>query len=206
MTRSRPPLPGFPLAAAAVTACLLLWPEGPVLAADGTSWRPTYDLAMRWVNFAILVFLLIRFGKGPLKGFLSGQAKSLGDRIAHLEKQKMLAQTELDAARTALADSDARLEGLRQKILAAGMAEKATLIEAARNHGRILMASARKQAQNRVLEARAALRAEMVDMAMDRVLTALPDRLTESDDRKWIERFMSAVATGRSGPAGPPVS
>ena len=40
-------------------------------AADGTGdWRPVFDLVMRWVNFLILAFLLIKFSRVPIKNFL----------------------------------------------------------------------------------------------------------------------------------------
>ena len=174
---------------------VMLVTAGNVLAAgDAPQWRPAYDLAMRWINFAILVFLLVKFGRDPLKNFLGNQTALWADHLHRLETEKATAEQEVADARAALAASDARLEALRQRLLHDGKREKEAIVEAARTQGQMMLAGAERQMQTRILEARSVLRAEMVDMAMETVLATLPHRMTDSDDRRWIDRFVSSIS------------
>ena len=41
------------------------------LAADNSgNWRPVFDLVMRWLNFGIIVFIIIKYARTPVKDFL----------------------------------------------------------------------------------------------------------------------------------------
>jgi hypothetical protein len=51
-------------------------------------WRPTYDMAMRWVNFIILVAVIVKYGKEPIKDFLKLQKSEVVSEISQLEAEK----------------------------------------------------------------------------------------------------------------------
>ena len=57
-------------------------------AEESGNWRSTYDVVMLWLNFLILVFLLIKFAKDPIKNFLKGQQDELSKEIGGLEQQR----------------------------------------------------------------------------------------------------------------------
>ena len=60
-----------------------------VLAAENSGgWRPIFDLAMRWINFLILAFLIIKFSRVPIKKFLAGKKQDIADEIGGLEAEK----------------------------------------------------------------------------------------------------------------------
>ena len=51
-----------------------------VLAAEkSSSWRPMYDLVLRWINFGIIVFVVIKYAKTPIVNFLRGQKDKLAN-------------------------------------------------------------------------------------------------------------------------------
>ena len=80
-------------------------------AADGSNqWRPTYDLVMRWLNFGILVFLLIKFGKKPLLSLLHKRKEELQREINRAEEQRNKAETKIKEVHTLLDGSVVRLE------------------------------------------------------------------------------------------------
>ena len=69
-------------------ACLILLHLSAfeVQAADSSGdWRPMFDLVMRWVNFLILAFLLIKFSRAPIKKFLADKKQTIADEIGNLE-------------------------------------------------------------------------------------------------------------------------
>ncbi|MBI9084435.1 MAG: ATP synthase F0 subunit B [Desulfobacterales bacterium] len=193
--RRMPQVPRHLAPWAAGLMLIMLATGGNALAAgDAHQWRPTYDLAMRWINFVILVSLLIKYGRGPLKNFLGNQKSLWANHLLRLETEKAKAEKEVAEAKAALAASDARMETLRQRLLQEGKREKAAIIEAARIQARMMLVGAERQTQTRILGAKSVLRAEMVDMAMDAVLATLPDRMTDSDNRRWTNRFVSSIS------------
>ncbi|MBW2449150.1 MAG: hypothetical protein JRE92_01825, partial [Deltaproteobacteria bacterium] len=59
------------------------------LAAEKSSnWRPIYDLILRYINFGIIVFVIVKYGKTPIMNFLRGQKDKLASEIKRLEDEK----------------------------------------------------------------------------------------------------------------------
>ena len=54
----------------------------------GSTWRSTYDEVMLWLNFGILAFLLVKYGRAPLIAFLRGEAKRTAEEIERVEESK----------------------------------------------------------------------------------------------------------------------
>ena len=51
-------------------------------------WRPVFDLVMRWVNFAILAFLIIKYARTPIKDFFRNKQDEVTKQIQTLEDKK----------------------------------------------------------------------------------------------------------------------
>ena len=56
---------------------ILLWMATSVGAAETAAWRPTYDLVMRWVNFLILVIIIVKYMRKPLGDFIAGKQREV---------------------------------------------------------------------------------------------------------------------------------
>ena len=186
--------PGHVLWSLGLMLVVLSTTTGALAAGEAPGWRPAYDLVMRWINFALLVFLLIKFGKGPVKNFLNARREEMARQIRKLETEKAVAEKEVDRAMAALTASDARMETLRKRLILEGERERDAIVEAARIHSRQMMTGAQSRARTRILEARAALRCEMVDLAMERVLATLPHQFTDQDDHRLADQFLLFVS------------
>ena len=100
------------------------------LAADSSGdWRPIFDLVMRWVNFLILAFLLIKFSRVPIKSFLAGKKEDIAREIEALEADKEQMMMAIDESRKQLENSKERLEQLQKSIIAQGEKNKIKIIE-----------------------------------------------------------------------------
>ena len=167
-----------------------------VLASDnGTDWRPTFDLIMRWANFLILAGLLFKFSKSPLKNFLDGKKKEVADKIEKLEAEKNELLGQLDKQQRSLEDSKIRLSRLKERIIAQGEKNKAVIIEDAKKESNIMLAAAKLKIESRAAEARQQLKSEMIDAAVALAMENLPQKITASDNQKFIDDFLAGAAT-----------
>ena len=99
---------------------LLVFTSEALAAGSAGDWRPTYDLVMRWLNFLILVFLLIKFGKNPLMNLLSQRKGELQREISRVEEQRDKAQAKVNEAHKLLDESVVRLKDRKEKIIKQG--------------------------------------------------------------------------------------
>jgi F-type H+-transporting ATPase subunit b len=174
---------------------LLFWSQAAWAAGGAASWRPTYDMAMRWLNFFILVFVIVKYARAPLKGFLAGQKEKVQDEIESLETQKSALQSQVAEAQQQLTDSDARFAELKEKIVQQAEKEKERIIESAREQSRLMIESAHQRVESRIQHAKASVMSELIDNAIAGALEKLPALITPEDDQKYLDRFMSEVET-----------
>lgn len=178
----------------------LFGPEA--LAADNTDgWRPVFDLVMRWVNFGILAFLLIKFTRTPVIDFFQNRKNELSREIEKLEKEKEKMLQNIDENLKMLEESSIRFEELKERIIAQGEKNKQKLIEDAQQESRILMEGAKQKIENRFIMARSAFRSELIDSAIAIAMDRLPNELTSKDNQKWVDDFIASTQS-RSGVQG----
>ena len=166
------------------------------LAADSSGdWRPIFDLVMRWVNFLILAFLLIKFSRAPIKNFLEGKKEDIARDIEALEADKKQMLREIDESRKQIENSKERLSQLKKTIIAQGEKNKIKIIEDAERESKILLESAKQKIESRIADAREVLKAELVDDAITLAMKKLPEIITDQDDQKFIDAFIKSAAS-----------
>lgn len=170
-----------------------------VLAADNPGdWRPIFDLVMRWVNFLILAFVLIKFSRAPIKKFLDGKKHDIADEIGGLEAEKEEMLRQIDESKKQFENSMDRLSDLKKRIVAQGEKNRQLIIEAAEQESKILLQSARQKVNNRIVEARQTLKSELVDAAIALATKLLPEKITEEDNQKFIDAFMFSASSKKT--------
>ena len=179
---------GVLMVAAVMIAAL---PADALAAGESADWRPTFDLVMRWVNFLILAFVIVKFSKAPIKNFLENRKQEISSGIEALEAEKKKIEQEIDENRQKLENSRERLTQLKQRILADGEKTKQKIISDAENESRLMIESAGQKMTSRIEEARNELRSELVDLAVSIALKKLPAEINEQDNQKFIDTFLS---------------
>jgi F-type H+-transporting ATPase subunit b len=165
-------------------------------AADSAGdWRPVFDLVMRWVNFLILAFLLIKFSRVPIKNFLAGKKEEITSEIEELESEKEQMLLKIDENRKQIENSKERLSRLIETIINQGEKNKLKIIEDAERESKILLESAEQKISSRIAEAREVLKAELVDEAISLAMEKLPELITEQDNQKLISTFIQSAAS-----------
>jgi F-type H+-transporting ATPase subunit b len=177
----------------AFALCLsVLFFTSETLAADNSAnWRPTYDLVMRWLNFVILAFLLVKFGKNPLMNMLRQRKEELQREIKRAEEQRKNAEAKANEARQQLDEGVARLEEIKQKIIKQGETRKKEIIQEAQAESRILLMEAKRRIDNQILSTKKMFKAKMIDEAMKTVFEKLPQHITQADNQKFLDQYLT---------------
>lgn len=172
---------------------LLLWGQTALAAEATQEWRGTYDMAMKWLNFLILAFLIVKLARAPLKGFLEGQKDEVSLEIKSLENQKGAIQTKIEDAQKVLAESEIRLARVKEKIISRAEKEKEEIIEAAQQQSRMILEGAKRRVANRIQQARTTVMTEMLDAAVEAAIKQLPAVITPEDNQKMLDQFMAEM-------------
>ena len=191
-------LPNVFLSWPALMICLSVSVLAPdALAADGGGdWRTTYDLVMRWVNFVILAAVIVKFGRRPLMDFLNGRKEEVAYELRRLEEEKEALMEKVGEMRRQIEESESRYEQIKKRIVAQGNNRKQAIIDEAQRESRILMETAKNHIENRLRTAKRSIRAEIIDMAVDRAIQELPAKVTAEDNRKLVEKLIERAASG----------
>lgn len=178
----------------AATAVLLQLTGGEALAEESAeNWRQKYDVVMLWVNFSLLSFVLVKFGKDPIIRFLRMRRDEVAAQISDLEDEKALVTDKINEARQAMADSDARFAELKAAILRMGEKRRQDLIEEAENESRFMMELAQQKVGGYIQAAKRAFKEELIDASVNLALKRLPDQITDEDNQQLVEHYLDTV-------------
>jgi F-type H+-transporting ATPase subunit b len=157
-------------------------------------WRPMYDLVMRWVNFGILAFILVKYGRVPIKNFLQSRQADIARQIESLEQEKTKVLFEVDQNLQAIEDSQERFAAMKERIMRQGEKRKQEIIDAGQRESEILIDSSKRKIQYKILKAEDRLRSELIDAAFALALERLPQFVNASDQERSLEHFFSGIA------------
>ncbi|MFZ7124800.1 MAG: hypothetical protein ACOWWM_01435 [Desulfobacterales bacterium] len=175
-------------------------PEVALAGQPQGGWRGAYDAVMVWVNFGILMALLYKVLKNPIRDFLLNQRNALAAELARLEAEKQTAAREIMAVQESLETRQQDVEALRQKIVNRGEQDREALILEARTRSTLMLDGARRRIEGRLRDAGEELKAEMIDAAVNQALKELPRRIRPEDHQKWVERFIQEVSKSTPPP------
>ena len=172
---------------------LLLLPE-TALAGD-PAWRPTYDIALRWINFIILVGVIVKYAREPIKDFLKLRKREVVAQIDELDTEKSRILGEIQAARQKGDANRARFEEMKQRLIAQGEARKQQIVKQAKQQSEIMLEETRRKMENRIVQAKAGLTSELLDMAIEQAMKQLPELITVDDNHRMLDEYMQSIGT-----------
>lgn len=175
----------------AVIFLFVFCPDG--LAQEGPSkGRKIWNTVMLWLNFGILVFLFIKFGKNPLMNFLFGEREKLAKKINEVEGQVNQARSAMEVEAEKLKKMDEKVDEIRRQIVELGQKEKTQTIEKARIMADRMIEDAQQEAQYRLELAKKRFGEEMLDISVSMALEELKS-ISDEDNERLIEQFSSAL-------------
>ena len=166
------------------------------LAAEKSSgWRPMYDLILRWINFGIIAFLIVKYGKTPIMNFLRGQKDKLAQEINQLENEKEDAKAKIKETLKTVDESEVRFSELKDRIIQQGEKKKTEIIESAQNQSKMMLEDSKRRIDTYFLQAKNEFKAELIDRAMDMAMEQLPREVTPEDNDKFTRLFLESTST-----------
>ncbi len=164
-----------------------------VAAEKASSWRPIYDLILRWINFGIIVFLVLKYAKNPLMNFLRGQKEKVAREIKGLEEKKQGITANIEETLRAIDESEVRFAELKERIVRQGERKKEAIIQSAQNQSKSMLEDAKRRIDTHFIQAKNTFRAEMIDKAIDLAMERLPKEITAEDNDKFTSEYLTLV-------------
>lgn len=162
-----------------------------VLAAEKISeGRKLWDLILRWVNFGILVFFFLKYGKAPLMSFLRGERNRVQKTLQEIEKDLNLSKMRLQEEAKKLEDIEGGLADLRKNILEMGEKEKERILEEARNTADQMITQAESETGIKLEGARRRLNDNLVERALSLAEERLQASFSDQDNDQLLQGFV----------------
>jgi len=164
------------------------------LAAEkASSWRPIYDLILRWINFGIIVFLVVKYLKTPIMNFLRGQKEKLAQEIKRLEDKKKGVSANIEETLKTIGESEVRFTELKERIVRQGEKKKESIIQTAQKQSKMMLEDAKRRIDTHFIQAKNKFKAEMIDKAIDLAMERLPKEITTEDNEKLTIEYLTLV-------------
>jgi F-type H+-transporting ATPase subunit b len=173
---------------------VLLMTSTEALGAEtSASWRPTYDLVMRWLNFGIMVILFFKYARKPLTAFLKGKSRQIEESIKRVEEEKETIKTRIDEIVNERKKGRDHLQQIRDRFISQGELKKQKIIDDAKKESHRLLESAQRKIEYQIITARDRLQVEMVDQAIDLAIQKLPQRMTDQDTQTSLNVYLDGL-------------
>ncbi len=179
-----------------VLGSLLLLLASPVFAATaleaehGTNWPL---LGLQVLTTAVLVLILLRFTRRPIRDFLLQRSHRIRRQIEAAESRLGEAETEIEQLRQRLA----HFEDEKQEIIARSgeqaEAERAQALERVRGTAERIREETRRVADQEIERARQELQSEAAELAVSLARDLLREQLTPDDDRRLLREYVDRL-------------
>jgi F-type H+-transporting ATPase subunit b len=180
-----------------IAGALLMFVAFPCVAAEtseGSGFdRHTWDLVWRLINFAILAFIIIKFGKPPLMKFLVGKGEEQAVRFGDLDKQASDLAKEEEEQKTTLAQIDERIQKIKEYYHQVGQEEKERIMADAEFLKQQIQENARQKAAAELEDAKKAFREEVVEGAVSLAETRIRGNLDLQDQEGLVQRYLDQL-------------
>lgn len=177
---------------AVVVAVVLL--AVPAWAAEELpEWRKTWDLAWRVLNFLILAFLIVKFGRQPMKDFLAGQRDSLAEEIKEMEEAKEEAEVELKKIEDRVAGLANELSNFEESVTAQAGKDREAILASAEFEANAILERTKRQSEMALEQARKDMTVELVELAGVDAVEKLQAAINTEDRTRLVEEFNSQV-------------
>ncbi len=158
------------------------------------NWRPVFDLVMRWLNFGIIVFIIVKYARRPIRDFLLSRREDVAREIERIAEKKEEAEKKIQAANRMLNESEMRFAKIKERILREGEKNRQKIIEDAQRESKILLESTTKKIETQLIDAKREFKSELVDTAISLAMKRLPDEITTEDNQKFTNQFLASTS------------
>jgi len=161
--------------------------------AAGTGQGISGEVFWQFISFVLLVILLARFLKKPLRSFLGQRQEAIKNSFEQAARKESESQKQHEEWGKKLGIMSQEIADLHQRISQEGEAERKRILEHAREEGDRIRKQAQLAAEQEVKKARAALRKEMVDLSLELAEKILQAATQPQDQERLVKEFIGQM-------------
>jgi F-type H+-transporting ATPase subunit b len=177
----------FPLFCTLVTG----FPTAARAAAEGGS-----GFLFEVMNLVLLLGVLGFLTRKPISNYLAERRDTIRNNIESAEKLYQDAESRLAEWQERAAGLDAEVESIREAARKSAEHEAATVLADARATAERIQASAHATVERELRRARAALRDEAANLAVELAAGQLREQVTDADRDRLVDEFVSRIESG----------
>jgi F-type H+-transporting ATPase subunit b len=178
------------------TIYFLLLTSAAVLANEGGEAEPSLFKAYLWpvINFIILIVLLTyAMKKADIKGFFRKRTELIEQSLKEAKEAKELAQKALAEVEDRLKRIDKEVEEIIASAKLSGEKEKGRLVEEGDKLKEKILEQAKTNIDFEVKQAKATIKKEAVEIAMELAEKKLKEKLTKEEQLKLLEESVAKI-------------
>ncbi|HYD41430.1 MAG TPA: F0F1 ATP synthase subunit B [Anaeromyxobacter sp.] len=145
------------------------------------------------ITFLLLLFVLRRFAWGPIVGMLDERERTIREALEQAKHERLQAEKLLAEQKEALAHAQREAAELARRSQQEVEALRQDLTARAQREADAMLADARKQVAEELGRARAELKAEVVDLAIDAAAQLIKANLDTKAQRTLVEEYISQL-------------
>ncbi len=152
--------------------------------------EPILSIVFKFVNFGILVAILVKFGGKPLKNFLMNRHNTIKEKIE--EASKLLAEAEIlkQEYEGKLARLDGDIEVFKKTIIGDMEKEKTKIIEEAAQVAAKIKEQALLTYEQELREVKDKIKADIAELTIKKAEQLIVEKISKSDHEKMVDDFI----------------
>jgi F-type H+-transporting ATPase subunit b len=170
----------------------------PAFAAGGGEDGVAKDLLYRVVNLVILIAVLVYFARKPIQGFFSDRRNQIRDSLDSASELCRRAESRYSKWQRKLADLEDELASIRETARERAEREREQILADARAVAERIRSDARSAVDQELRRAKAQLRDEASELAVELAAEILQEQVTTQDRERLFDEFVERIGRTES--------
>ena len=155
--------------------------------------RVIWDIVWKFINFFILVYVIVRFGRKPLMGFLKTHSAEIGERLDQQKDLLQEAEAEYQETEGRLTKLEELVVEVEERIKVDAQRAKQSILEDAQRESSFLMSEAEERAKHIIEQAREGVKQELVEIAWQEAERLIREKIAVKDQNRLIKEYLSGL-------------
>jgi F-type H+-transporting ATPase subunit b len=152
--------------------------------------EPLWQIGLKFLNFAVLLALLIKFAGKPLKTYLANRHNAIKEKIEETNRMLDEAEKLKRSYEAKLAGLDEEITTFKKTIMSEIENEKAKIIAEATQFASKMKEQARLSHEQELKEVKNKIKEEIAQLTIEGAGKLIAEKISKPDHEKMIEDFI----------------
>lgn len=152
--------------------------------------EPLWKVALQFLNFAVLVAIIIKFAGKPLKTYLAKRRDSIKEKIEETNRMLAEAETLKRTCEEKLARLDEEIASFKKTVMVEVENEKAKILAEASQLASRMKEQARLTYEQELKEVKNRIKEDIAHLTIEGAEKLVAETISKSDHEKMIEDFI----------------